>query len=119
MTKKHEYGAFNATSANISDDHTTTSIDMRGYSKIALQAVVSGTATLVGPIYLQGSMDGGTTWTTIEDAGGTAVTGATLASGAGGYSDGGISNVAWPLVRFFFDRTSGTGTITFYVTVSE
>lgn len=121
---KNERGVFWTTAANITTDQTSPVLDMRGSTKLALQAIVSGTATLVGPIRVQGSMDYvastvAGTWTNLEDSSGNAITAATLASGAGGYSDGGVSEITWPFVRFFFDVTSGAGTITSYVTVLE
>ena len=121
---KNERGAFWTTAANITSDQTSGALDMRGSTRLALQAIVSGTATLVGPIYVQGSMDyvdasASGTWTTLEDSSGNAITAATLASGAAGYSDGGVTEITWPFVRFFFDFTSGAGTITAYVTVLE
>jgi len=121
---KNERGIFWATAADISSDQTSNPLDMKGAKMVALQAIVSGTATLVGPIYVQGSMDYSAaptapTWVTLEDSAGAPITAATLASGAGPYSDGGVTEICWPWIRFFFDRTSGTGTINAYVTVCE
>ena len=121
---KNERGAFWTTAANITADDRSGVLDMKGATKLALQIDITGTATLVGPVYVEGSMNYVSaasmgTWIALEDSSGNPVTAATIASGAGPYSDGGVVDITWPYVRFFFDRTSGAGTITGYVTLSE
>jgi hypothetical protein len=121
---KNERGAFWTSAVNIAADDRSSPLDMKGARNLALQVDVTGTATLVGAVYVEGSMNYVSpaslgTWVALEDSAGNPLTAATIASGAGPYSDGGVSDIHWPWVRFFFDRTSGTGTITGYVTVSE
>jgi hypothetical protein len=76
-------------------------------SGFAWQVVCVGTPT--GPIYLQASCDD-TTWETIDTVN---------AAGADISKLWNVTGGQYPLTRVFFDRTSGSGTMTTYLWKKE
>lgn len=111
MVRKQEtpegYGVMNA-------DVTSDLIQIGPYNTASIQLVVD-TADAVGVAYVQGSNDG-TTWDTISfrDENDAIVDGYDIASTAQSHIFDCVGvGVGW--LRLFYDRTSGTGGLSWFV----
>jgi hypothetical protein len=87
-------------------DVTSASVDVKYSDNIGVQLVFTGTPT--GNFYVQGTIDGDT-WTALDF--GTIPT----ATGADGDHLLNMNNLPYQKIRIFYDRTSGSGSLTVWV----
>jgi hypothetical protein len=87
-------------------DITSNSVDVKYSDNIGVQLVWTGSP--VGNFYVQGTIDG-STWTALDF--GTIPT----SGGAAGDHLLNMNNLPYQKIRVFFDRTSGTGSLTAWV----
>ncbi len=90
-------------------DITSTAVDVKESRSYAVQAVWSAGTSPVGVLYLQGSLDN-VTYTDITSSAVSGNTGSILIN---------VELPAYQYIKVFYDRTSGTATMTAKVNIKQ